>query len=93
MKSLGKLLRDARLEKNLKIREVSRKLGISAMYISELETEKKIPLDSTYLEKISIFYGLSYTKVKEAAEFTKAGIISRLDDHDSSSEGTINTKH
>jgi transcriptional regulator with XRE-family HTH domain len=38
---------------------MSRDLGISAMYISELENSKKIPLRGDILPRISVYLGLS----------------------------------
>jgi DNA-binding Xre family transcriptional regulator len=38
---------------------MSRDLGISAMYISELENSKKIPLRGDALSRISVYLGLN----------------------------------
>lgn len=46
MDSLGSTIRRARLTKNLSLREVSRRLSISAPYLSDIELDRRIPAES-----------------------------------------------
>jgi len=59
MEKLGYILCKARTTRFITIRQMSRDLGISAMYISEIENSKKIPLRGDVLPKISVYLGLN----------------------------------
>lgn len=59
MERLGDIICKARTDRGITIRHMSRDLGISAMYISELENSKKIPLRGDTLPRISVYLGLN----------------------------------
>ena len=59
MEKLGDILCKARTTRGITIRQMSRDLGISAMYISEIENSKKIPLRGDVLPRISVYLGLN----------------------------------
>lgn len=58
MKTLGDVLRGIRQEKGLKLSDVHKATGLSMMYISEIETDKKMPLKGESISKLASFYGL-----------------------------------
>ena len=59
MERLGHILCKARTSRGVTIRQMSRDLGVSAMYISEIENSKKLPLRGDVLPRISIYLGLN----------------------------------
>lgn len=58
MKSLGDVLRSARQEKGMRLSDVHKATGLSMMYISEIETDKKMPLKGDSIAVLAKFYGL-----------------------------------
>ena len=69
MAQIGKVLQDARCEKKLSIRAAAVKIGISAMYLSKIESGKQIPSDEV-LGKIANFYGLNLADLIRVARFS-----------------------
>jgi transcriptional regulator with XRE-family HTH domain len=72
MGRLGDLLHMERRGKKLNLREVSNLVGLSPIYISELETGKKIPLNGDSLVKLAGFYGLDPAELTKLAFQDKA---------------------
>jgi transcriptional regulator with XRE-family HTH domain len=56
----------------MNLREVSNVVGLSPIYISELETGKKIPLNGDSLVKLAGFYGLDPAELTRMAFQEKA---------------------
>lgn len=52
------LLREVRLKKRLKLKDIAEACNVTSMYISELERRKKSPSDEM-VEKMAKVYGLS----------------------------------
>jgi transcriptional regulator with XRE-family HTH domain len=65
MSTVGDLLHMERRRRKMNLREVSNEVGISPIYISEIETGKKIPLNGNALSTLAIFYN------RDPAELTK----------------------
>lgn len=70
-KTLGQVLLDARVQRELTQREVALKTGVSAMFISELENGKKIPQKGEALKKICTLYKLDYEEILGLALVSK----------------------
>jgi len=67
MERLGYVLCKARTDRGITIRQMSRDLEISAMYISEIENSKKIPLRGDVLPRISVYLGLNPDEIVKIA--------------------------
>ena len=79
MERLGYTLCKARTALGVTIRQMSRDLGISAMYISEIENSKKIPLRGDVLPRISVYLGLNPDEMVKMAFSEKSnGKISEM---------------
>lgn len=63
MSTLGDVIHESRILVGKTLREVASEIGISAMYISELETGKKIPLTGDVLPSIAEYYGLDVNEL------------------------------
>jgi transcriptional regulator with XRE-family HTH domain len=72
MSKLGDLLHMERRHRKMNLREVSNLVGLSPIYISELETGKKIPLNGDSLVKLAGFYGLDPAELTKLAFQDKA---------------------
>jgi transcriptional regulator with XRE-family HTH domain len=72
MERLGYILCKARTDRGITIRQMAQKLGISAMYISEIETSKKIPLRGEKLPQIAVYLGLNPAEMINLAFQEKA---------------------
>ena len=82
MERLGYVLCKARTDHGITIRQMSRDLGISAMYISELENSKKIPLGGDVLSRISVYLGLNPEEMIKMAFTEKSNKkLSELDNN------------
>jgi transcriptional regulator with XRE-family HTH domain len=67
--TLGITIKQARLEKGLKLRDVSKVLGISTGYLSNLENDRSPTLPSEDLVKrIASFYRIDETKLLVLAD-------------------------
>jgi len=58
-RTLGLVLNEARVKLGLKLREVAEKVGVSAMFISQLENNKR-NVNENLLEKITEVLDLDY---------------------------------
>jgi transcriptional regulator with XRE-family HTH domain len=56
----------------MNLRDVSNAVGLSPIYISEIETGKKIPLNGDSLVKLAGFYGLDPAELTRLAFQDKA---------------------
>jgi len=63
--SLGDYLKRIRKERNLTLRCVEEKTGISNAYLSQLENKKISSPSPTILRKIADLYGISYSQLME----------------------------
>ena len=72
MAKLGDLLHMERRRRKMNLREVSNAVGLSPIYISEIETGKKIPLNGESLIKLARFYGLDPAELTRTAFQDKA---------------------
>jgi len=72
MERLGYVLCKARTDRGITIRQMSRDLEISAMYISEIENSKKIPLRGDVLPRISVYLGLDPDEIIKIAYSEKS---------------------
>lgn len=69
LKALGAMLRDARNEAGLTLREVEGKVKISNAYLSQLEGAKIKQPSPTILHKLCNLYGCSYAAALEMAGY------------------------
>jgi len=72
MAKLGDLLHMERRHRKMNLREVSNLVGLSPIYISEIETGRKIPLTGESLMKLASFYGLDIAELTRLAFQDKA---------------------
>ena len=72
MVKLGDLLHMERRRRKMNLREVSDIVGLSPIYISEIETGKKIPINGNSLEKLAKFYELDPAELTRMAFKDKA---------------------
>lgn len=79
LQSIGNELREIRKEKNVHIKEIAEKAGVSQMYISEIERNRKIPSDEMVL-KLSDIYEVDESDLfegfKRIPEFMEDEILS-----------------
>jgi transcriptional regulator with XRE-family HTH domain len=68
MGKLSGFLYQSRVMQRRTLREVATKIGISAMYLSELENGVKIPLRSNVLPKLAEEYGITNDAIQTMAE-------------------------
>ena len=71
MKTLGDLLHQGRLAKRLTMSRLAEMAGLSVMYISELENERKVPGRGDALEKIAKCLDLDLKELKESATYSR----------------------
>lgn len=72
MEKLGYILCKGRTDRGITLRQMAQDLGISAMYISEIETGKKIPLRGNVLPKIAAYLGIDPEKAVKMSYEEKA---------------------
>jgi transcriptional regulator with XRE-family HTH domain len=58
-KTLGEVLRDARVKADLSLRDLARKLSITPSYISDIENDRRVPSEDV-LRQFAEFFGLSF---------------------------------
>lgn len=63
-KALGEALKDLRKSKNLGLRELARKAGVSASFVSEIESGRRFPSDEV-LERLAIELGASAADLRQ----------------------------
>lgn len=69
---LGQVLTEARVSRGLTQREVANHIGITPMFLSELESGKKIPTKGNALEAIADYYKISFHELLAIALTSKA---------------------
>ena len=67
MAKLGDVLHMERRRRKLNLREVSNLVALSPIYISEIETGKKIPLTGDALTRLALFYELDPVELTKLA--------------------------
>ena len=72
MAKLGDLLHMERRHRKMNLREVSNAVGLSPIYISEIETGRKIPLNGEAIIKLAGFYELDPAELTKLAFQDKA---------------------
>ena len=72
MSELGDKLHMARRHRKMNLREVSNAVNLSPIYISEIETGKKIPLNGEAVIVLANFYGLNPAELTMMAFRDKA---------------------
>lgn len=78
--TLGYKLYMARVSKKLSLREVGKSVGLSAMYISDIENGKRIPLKGSALSSLASFYNLSLFQLIDLAyNDTKRLVIKQIE--------------
>jgi transcriptional regulator with XRE-family HTH domain len=55
LKTIGNELRNIRQGKDISLKEVAEKAGVSTMYISEIERDKKVPSDEVVYKLADIY--------------------------------------
>jgi transcriptional regulator with XRE-family HTH domain len=60
--TLGAFIRDARLAKGLKLRELARRLDVTPSYVSDIENDRRIPSEEV-LTKIAAELDLDYSNL------------------------------
>lgn len=58
--SLGSFLKQTRKQRNLTLRDIEEKTGISNAYLSQLENDKILQPSPSVLNKLAEFYKISY---------------------------------
>lgn len=66
-RKLGDYLHNLRINKGRTLRGAAKEMGISAMYLSEIESEKKIPAGQK-LKVIADYYQEDYSKLNDIAK-------------------------
>lgn len=69
MKNIGKVLKIVRHANNMSLSVASSISGVSAVYINELETGKKVNISEEYLNKLAIGYGLQLQQITELEDY------------------------
>lgn len=64
MKPLGLFIRELREKKDISLRELAKKLDISAAYLSDVELSRRNPSDE-FLEKVVPILGVSIQELKK----------------------------
>lgn len=75
--SFGNELRNIRKYKGLKAKDVAELVGVSAMYISEIERDKKIPSDEL-ITKLSKIYGVEEKELFEGFKRVSEDMLDEL---------------
>lgn len=65
MKTFSDVVYCERITRRLALRKVAEEIGISAMYLSQLENAKIIP-DDTLLEKIADYYQIDLVELQDS---------------------------
>ena len=71
--SLGKQLRERRLQLGVGLTEMARHVGVSAAYLSGIENGKKIPLRASTIDDLARYYQLDHqnlARLRRVAHFT-----------------------
>lgn len=83
-RKLGDYLHTLRISKGVTLRSAAKEMDISAMYLSEIESGKKIP-SGRILRKIATYYQESYIKLanlgndsQESSHPTSAASVARM---------------
>ena len=63
--SFGEFLTRLREAKDVTLRELARKIGVSAPFLSDVEKKRRAPLTAERLEKVAIALGLSEAEKTE----------------------------
>lgn len=63
--SFGEFLTQLREEKDVTMRELARKIGVSAPFLSDVEKNRRAPLTAERLEKVATVLGLSEAEKAE----------------------------
>jgi transcriptional regulator with XRE-family HTH domain len=79
-----------RRRRKMNLREVSNEVGLSPIYISEIETGKKVPLNGDGLVKLAGFYSLDPAELTRMAFRDKAEM--RIQQREESGEYAIARK-
>ena len=66
-KSLGKVIRDARVQTGCSLREIAKHLGISPSYQSDIENDRRVPSQEV-IWKIAKALGLDYDELMALGE-------------------------
>lgn len=69
MKTVGEVLKIARLANMLTLKEVNENSGVSTIYINELECGRKENISNEYLSKLANAYNLSAEQVIELQNY------------------------
>ena len=83
--TFGDFLKDLRIRKGLKLREVEESTGVSNSYLSQVETGKRNPPHPDILKKLAKVYEVS---VKELME--KAGYLEEQEQQSVSEQEEVN---
>ena len=71
MKTLAEIIHDTRLEKGFTLRSLAEKAKVSAVFISDIENEHKVPTKGDGLKNISRCLDLNWNEVLTIAQNTK----------------------
>ena len=67
--SFGEYLTQLREAKDVTLRELARKIGVSAPFLSDVEKNRRAPLTAERLEKVAAVLGLSEVIIVYSANF------------------------
>lgn len=67
MGELGRLIKSARVQQDVSLRQMADELGVSAMYLSEIENSKKIPTKGDVLALIADYFDFKQEELLELA--------------------------
>jgi transcriptional regulator with XRE-family HTH domain len=89
MKRLGSFLREKRVERDLTLGQLADEVGVSAMFISDIENGKRIPSSGKAITGLSRFFGIDMSEIKKMAEMTRTAIALALDNEKSVQDAKI----
>jgi transcriptional regulator with XRE-family HTH domain len=80
MKTLGCIIRDARVARELTMRKLAEEVGVATGFISDIENGKKFPSDTKVLVKIADRLGLKFNELSEVAKMSRLHVLSQKND-------------
>ena len=76
--SFGEYLTQLREAKDVTLRELARKIGVSAPFLSDVEKNRRAPLTAERLEKVAAVLGLSEEEKAEMYEWLESNATQLL---------------
>ena len=71
MKTLGRILHETRVDKEWTMRELATKVGVSSVYVSDIENDKRTPTKPETLQRFATVLGLDVDALVNLAVLTR----------------------